>query len=146
MSLSSPMLHSPEQTTMTRNLSPPMTEGLAGSVAHTGEHQEAVSGGLPGVQVSLGYTVSSGHPELEQLYLQKQNKKNTEETFSIFIPCWCPTCTLKVIGQITDKHQRKGLCTVYIAINQLTFALLLQIHNSHGLNIVKASWKSDRHR
>lgn len=36
MSLASPMLHSPEQTTMTRNLSPPMTEGLAGSVAHTG--------------------------------------------------------------------------------------------------------------
>lgn len=48
-------------------------------------------------------------------------------------------------GQITDKHQCKELCIVYIAINQLALALLLQIHNSHSLNIVKASWKSDRH-
>lgn len=35
-------------------------------------------------------------------------------------------------GQITDKHQWKGLCRVYIAINQLALALLLQIHNSQS--------------
>lgn len=100
MSLASPMLHSPEQAMMTHNLRPPITEGLAGSVTHTCNlsTRELCQEDCHESKSAWATQLAPGHPELERLYLQKQNEKNVEETSSIFSPCWCPSFIVKVTG------------------------------------------------
>lgn len=127
VSLASPMLHSPEQT-MTCNLRPPTTEGLAGSVAHTRNlsPRELCQKDCHESKSAWATRLAPGHPELERLYLQKQNEKNTEETFSILSPCWCPTFIVKAIGDRSQVSTNGKGSVVYTAINQPTLALLLK--------------------